>query len=182
MEDTKTVQLYRELFQLIKKTHRMFHTHMAGHMLHSGQNYLLMLVSRYDGAMQQDLAEKMDIRPSSMTELLVKLEQAGFIMRKKDDKDQRVMRVFITEEGKQNVKQVGMEAEGWWSDLFSCLTGEEQDLLLELLQKVSACIEEKTESCSRHGHGSGRRHHEHDCRCGRHSFASFEQYDPHGSI
>ena len=172
MEDKQAIQLYQALFHLSRKMHRM--DHWSGHRgtaehraLHHSQHHLLELVSNYDGTMQQDLAEKMDIRPSSMTELLGKLEQAGYIARKKDGDDQRIMRVFITEKGQQHVEKSQKAAAELTMNLFDCLTDGEQAHLLALVQKVSANIDRKVESSAlpmchhqmkHHGHGQHSRH------------------------
>lgn len=154
MENIQTVQLYRALSHLSRKIHRMDHWREHGcleqHALHHSQYYLLSLISQQQGTMQQDLAEKMDIRSSSMTELLGKLEQAGSIMRKKDDKDQRIMRVFITEKGKQIVEQAKDTASDITTSLFDCLSEEEQNQFLVLIQKVSTHIDSKVESNEMH--------------------------------
>lgn len=151
MEDKQAIQLYQALFHLSRKMHRM--DHWSGHRcttkhraLHHSQHHLLELVSNYNGTMQQDLAEKMDIRPSSMTELLGKLEQADYIVRKKDEEDQRIMRVFITEKGQQHVEQAQKTAVELTMNLFDCLTNDEQTQFLTLVQKVSTNIDRKVES------------------------------------
>ncbi|MGE1062515.1 MarR family transcriptional regulator [Megasphaera paucivorans] len=172
MEDKQAIQLYQALFHLSRKMHRM--DHWSGHRcttehraLHHSQHHLLELVSNYNGTMQQDLAEKMDIRPSSMTELLGKLEQADYIVRKKDEEDQRIMRVFITEKGQQHVGQFQKAAAELTMNLFDCLTNDEQSHLLILIKKVSTNIDRKIKSSAlpmchhqikHQGHGQHSRH------------------------
>lgn len=164
MKNTTVVQLYRELLQLSRQMHRMEHwmAHQCkGHSMHHSQHYLLSLIEQHDGAIQQDLVEEMDIRPSSMSELLSKLEQADLIIREKDDDDQRVMRVRITEKGKQHVEQMKGHLSDLTINLFDCLTEEEREKLLSLIQKINTHINDKMESGNLHMMHRGMHHHEH---------------------
>lgn len=99
--------LYRTLHRLNRQMHRVSHKegHRKGRLYH-GQANLLLLISQNDGASQRELGEQMDIRPSSMTEMLTKLEQNGLIVKKRDDKDQRVMHIHLTEEGKKHLRKL----------------------------------------------------------------------------
>ena len=87
-------QLYDAPARLSRHIHRMEHR-MAhedlpwGRKLHRGQNRLLSLISQNNGASQGELGDKMDVRPSSMTEMLLKMEQAGLIVRKQDERPAR---------------------------------------------------------------------------------------------
>ncbi|KMO85303.1 hypothetical protein AB840_14255 [Megasphaera cerevisiae DSM 20462] len=188
MENTMSLQLYRALSQLGRSIHRtghgMAHDCAAAHTMHHGQYDALSLIGQEDGASQQDLAEKMDIRPSSMTELLGKLEQADRIVRRKDENDQRVMRVFITEQGKEDIQQIQSVFSNFTTALFDGLTEEEQAQFLTLIQKVNMNIKEKMDTeelsdhhCGHHGHHG---HHDIHGLHGRHGHHGCHDLHGHG--
>jgi DNA-binding MarR family transcriptional regulator len=132
--------------------------------MHRGQAQLLSIIAGKNGASQKDLVEEIDVRPSSMTEALIKMEAAGLITRKQDENDQRVMRIFLTEAGERTLLQSNAAALDLAGILFNGLTPEEQAQMLSLIEKVSAGLETMDRSGmfgERHRgfHREHRRHH-----------------------
>ncbi len=163
MSETNLNELYCTLHRLNRQMYRTCQEgHGRGGAYHE-QAKLLLLVRQNDGASQRDLAEQMDVRPSSMTEMLTKLEQNNLLVRKQDDKDQRVMCIYLTEEGKAAAEKIAGSKDASAKSFFSALTEEEQEQLLILTEKLCASLEDtedshEAEAC--HGHGSGH-HREH---------------------
>ncbi len=60
--------------------------------------YVLMYVEK-DGTPSIKLAWSLGMKDSSLTRLLKNMERKGLIIRKKDKKDKRISRVFLTEAG-----------------------------------------------------------------------------------
>lgn len=170
MQITPAHQLYHTLARLSRQMHRMEHW-IAGDIvgegkLYRGQTLLLLLISQNNGASQGELAERMDVRPSSMTEMLMKMEQAGLITRKQDEKDQRIMRISLTEDGRKTVDESKTAVDDFTTKIFSCLTPEEQDSMLNLIEKVSLNIEAmySADETDVHHHGFGHKHRQHGMR------------------
>ena len=61
---------------------------------------ILINLYRFEGISQQELARKLLVGRSNMSMLLPQLEKRGLIERKPDVKDKRVLRLFLTEEGR----------------------------------------------------------------------------------
>jgi DNA-binding MarR family transcriptional regulator len=134
--------LYNALHRLIRQIHRLAHQemyHKSG--LYHQQAHLLHLISQNDGANQRELAEQMDVRPSSMTEMLNKLERANLITRKQDEKDQRVMRICLTESGKRATEQATATTGDFIGSLFNCLSEEESAQMLAIIEKICLNLE-----------------------------------------
>ncbi|QDR83434.1 MarR family winged helix-turn-helix transcriptional regulator [Sporomusa termitida] len=164
MADIRSNELYNALKRLNRQMYRYAHQAMppkAG--LHRGQIHLLFLISRNDGVIQRDLAEIMDIRPSSLTEMLVKLEQEAFVVRKQDEKDQRIMHIHLTEKGKAAVDGFTEANAKLTSAIFNCLPKAEIEKMLALVQKISDNLEKLDDPASGTGHASGRQPHGHHC-------------------
>ena len=85
---------------LMKRVTHLHHRHEEGPMIHPGQGKLLLLILRKEPVGQKELVEMLDIRPSSLSELLKKLEAKGFVTRTPDEQDKRNMIVTLTGEGK----------------------------------------------------------------------------------
>ncbi|MGQ3277113.1 MAG: MarR family winged helix-turn-helix transcriptional regulator [Shinella sp.] len=61
---------------------------------------ILINLYRFDGISQQELARKLLVGRSNMSMLLPQLEKRGLIERKPDAKDKRVLRLSLTETGR----------------------------------------------------------------------------------
>lgn len=167
MLEKDAIELYTALHQLERQLHRSAHRifHSKGH--YREQSRLLFLISENEGIIQRDLAGEMDVRPSSMTEMLGKIEQLGLIERKQDEKDQRVMHIFLTEKGKAEAKESKNDTERLTAALFEGLSDEEFDQMLLLTRKLCDHLDtmdsaEMERLCPHgHHHGFGWHHHHH---------------------
>lgn len=61
------------------------------------QWWVLAFLSRADGMSQAALAEELGVGKVSLGQLIDKLEKTGFILRRLDNADRRVKRVYLTE-------------------------------------------------------------------------------------
>ncbi|MDR3120853.1 MAG: MarR family transcriptional regulator [Clostridiales bacterium] len=140
------------------------HHHGGGH----GQGYVLSLLADAPQS-QKELLEKLGVRAGSLSELLGKLENTGFITRTKDEKDSRVVNVTITEEGRTFAAEHARRHEEAADSLFSALDDDEKATLSLLLEKLTEVWkrERGPDDCGHrrhghHGHGdSGEHHHGH---------------------
>lgn len=120
-----------------------------------GQEGILSIIAQEPGITQKALAEKLGIQPASVSELLMKLEQKGLILREKDEQDRRSMKVRLSEAGGSFLAAPRQEP----SDPFQVLTAEEQEQLRCLLTKLLTHWEQQYPAeHRRHKH----HHHDHD--------------------
>src|SRR5690554_5193273 len=63
------------------------------------QRRVLYIIRKYGTISQRDLLGKLDIRPSSLSEILSKLEGQGYIQKTRSEADKRNFDVSITPEG-----------------------------------------------------------------------------------
>ncbi|MDE1164750.1 MAG: MarR family winged helix-turn-helix transcriptional regulator [Pseudomonas sp.] len=61
----------------------------------------LFALSRQDGALSGDLAAALDIAPSAMTGLADRMIKAGLILRRTDQQDKRINRLWLTALGRE---------------------------------------------------------------------------------
>lgn len=108
----------------------------------NGQQRVLVILAKEDGLIQSQLAEILDIRPSSLAELMKKMEKQGDVIRKAEEQDKRIKRVFLTERGKQKAQRFNNDQD-MSEAFFAGLTDEEQQNFSEYLQKISAGWQEE---------------------------------------
>ncbi len=169
MPTNTTDQLYYALSRLSRLIHRLEHRiahgRKEGHKIHRGQSRVLSILAQTNDASQRDMAEILDVRPSSMTEMLLRMEQSGLISRRQDENDHRVMRISLTESGKLAASQSTTSTRDVTAALFKSLAAEEQAQLLALIDRVNASLEtmETTEDHHPGHHGSHDHHCHHHC-------------------
>lgn len=113
----------------------------------AGQERILSMLAVKDGLSQKYLAYLLGIRPQTLSEALAKLEEQGYVERRKDENDRRVMLVYLTDDGRERAKEIDARREQRAEDIFSVLTDEEKEQLARILAKLDAGIEQQGE-CS----------------------------------
>ncbi len=132
--------------------HSIFHQvmrlyHQRNHMLldkigiYPGQPFMLFALYNKDGQSQKDLAEKLGIRPPTITKMVKRMGKSGLIERKQDTEDQRVSRVYITEKGREICKEINKVRKIIEAESFSNFTEEELILLRRLLMQMRHNLE-----------------------------------------
>lgn len=58
-----------------------------------GYGRLMEAIARYEGTSARELTELLDVRPSSLSEMLSRLESQGDILRRRDEKDARISHI-----------------------------------------------------------------------------------------
>ncbi|WP_368756523.1 MarR family winged helix-turn-helix transcriptional regulator [Enterococcus avium] len=109
----------------------------------TGQQRVLAILVKEDGLIQSQLAEILDIRPSSLAELMKKMEKSNDVLRKEEKHDKRIKRVFLTEKGRQKAKKISHVGEDMSEAFFAGLTEKEQANFSEYMQKISAGWQEE---------------------------------------
>jgi len=145
------MQTTDKLFMNWNKAHHMMAhrahpamDHGPQSMMHRGQGRLLSIIAESQPIGQKDLVEKLDIRPSSLSELLKKLEAKKLVVRTADENDKRNMLVSLTEEGKTAAQEASRRIDDISGKIFGVLSPEEQEQLNALLEKLVGAWEGDT--------------------------------------
>ena len=77
------------------------------------------------GCMQKDLSDAIDVSPPVMVGILGALEDKGLIERKMDPNSRRVLRIYLTPDGKKMAKKITRIADAATKKLFNNFTDEE---------------------------------------------------------
>ena len=110
--------------------------------IYKGQPPLLFLVSKREGRSQREIAEILRITPATLTVMIKRMEKADLLKRVQDPKDQRVLRVYLTEKGKDITEKAKGVMDEIEKDCFGNFTEEEKEILQGLLNKMKVNLEE----------------------------------------
>lgn len=117
---------------------QMMSKHFAERDSRKGAQGLLVELWKKDGLTNAEIAELLDIRPSSVTAQVKQLEEEGLVERVRDENDKRVSRVVLTEKGKAAEQNRNDFHDDLLENLFGALSEEEQETLKALLTKLNA--------------------------------------------
>ncbi|MDE7327836.1 MAG: MarR family transcriptional regulator [Lachnospiraceae bacterium] len=102
----------------------------------ASQKRILMILNESESITQRDLTERLGIQPGSASEILSKLESAGWILRIQNEADRRTTDVCLTDSGRELAAEALAQRQKRHEEMFSCLSAEEKQELLSLLEKV----------------------------------------------
>jgi DNA-binding MarR family transcriptional regulator len=126
-------------FQLVQicKAHRNKAQEILSRLdLHPGQEMMLFNLLEQDGQTQHELSEQICVQPATVTKMIDRMVQAGFVQRFPDAEDQRVSRIFLSQKGR-DLREPVQDA---WNELeslsLSGLNTEERLLLRRLLLQI----------------------------------------------
>ncbi len=105
---------------------------LCGH----GMGRILSTLNDNGDICQASLARELDIRPQSLTEVLVRLEEDGCITRQPSPTDKRQTIVSITEQGRTRVAEFRKRHRERAKTFLAPLTEEEKDDLARILDKL----------------------------------------------
>lgn len=109
--------------------------------LNRAQSGILFALHQEDSMSQKELAKRLNVTPPSITSMIKKMEQEGYIIRKADEQDQRVMRLTLAKKGKDCVAYVIKTAGKLEEIVFEGMTAEEKMLFRRLLLQILENVE-----------------------------------------
>lgn len=105
--------------------------------LYHGQPALIFALSHKDGQSQSELSHNLGIKPSTVAVMIKRMEKTEMIIRKPDETDQRILRVHLTDKGKNALKSLIKINTQLDEECLKGFTIEEKILLGRLLEQVT---------------------------------------------
>lgn len=138
--------------QLIMHLRDISHTMRFLYEGKGSQKQILILLNGADHITQRQLTKRLGIQPGSVSEVLLKLESAGLILRTPSEIDRRTMDITLTEQGKAAAQEAAALRKQRHEEMFSCLTGPEKTQLLKLLEKINRDWDDRYRNPEDHFH------------------------------
>jgi len=102
---------------------------------------LLACLAENPHVSSRDLCEILDLRPSSLSEMLTRAEGEGWITRAVDEEDRRVQRIDLSPKGKSFVEEMEAAREKDYQRKTACFTEEEKAQFCALCNRLSEHLE-----------------------------------------
>lgn len=153
MEDTQTQEKtgFQHLFMQLNRAYaaKCF-SQMTELGIHPGQIPILLLLAKRVEMSQREIAEELCVKPPTVNVMVQRMEKAGLIGRRHDEKDQRITRIFLTDQGYEMKKKIAEQIELNERYAFMGFSDAEKCLFRRFMEQIVAnisCIpEEKTEN------------------------------------
>lgn len=128
------------------------------------QKRILIVLKEVGNMTQSELTERLGIQPGSASEVIAKLEDAGNLVRVPSESDRRTMDIVLTEQGHALAEATEAQLKKRHEEMFSCLSDEEKNSLLKLLEKINEDWETRYQEMGKEqkhsgGHPKGHGHH-----------------------
>jgi len=152
--DPLTVRVF-QAFGRVMHLHRLaMSRNIASRGVPPQEAFALHLLRSREGITQHELCKILHLSPPRVSMLLRALEDSGAIMRQVDENDRRVVRVFLTEQGRKREEKHRAFLEDFVEQTLGALAEEERQELERLLNKVA----NKTEELLRMSREEGEHH------------------------
>ncbi len=96
----------------------------------------LYYLGKCDGISQKELAEKMNIKSSTVARLIDRMENDKLVIRSEDPEDRRAVKLVLTEKGKDLREKLLPEGEKMSKVFANGLTDEEIEIFLKVINKM----------------------------------------------
>lgn len=108
------------------------------HGFYAGQDQIMLALAQDDGQTPGQLAQRLGVRPPTITKTINRLQAQGFLDKKASDHDARQAHIFLTETGRDMIKSIEKSVRKTEKQALKGLDKKEQKTLAKLLQRIEA--------------------------------------------
>ncbi len=124
---------------------RMYNSFAAPHDMTMAIGYVLLNIDK-KGTPATKIAPALGLEPRSLTRMLKSLEDKQWIKRETDEEDRRVVKVFLTEEGKKKRDKAREGVLLFNNAIYDKIGPEKLEIFFEVMQKISEVVDIDTAS------------------------------------
>ncbi|PYE88811.1 MarR family winged helix-turn-helix transcriptional regulator [Phyllobacterium leguminum] len=134
-KERKQVILYR-LQSAARLGRTSLATRLLEHGLYAGQDAIMLQLAAEDGQSPGVLAQRLGVRPPTVTKTISRLQSQGFVTKQASERDQRQAHVFLTDNGRDVIRTIEKSIRKTEKDALRGLDKKERKTLLKLLNRL----------------------------------------------
>lgn len=108
------------------------------------QWYAIFKISKNPGVKQAELAEALEVEPITLTRMLDRMVEGGWVERQPDPNDRRARLLVLTDKARDALAPMRAVVEEIYEEALAGLTAEEREELIRLLARVRTNLSAKT--------------------------------------
>jgi DNA-binding MarR family transcriptional regulator len=116
--------------------------------LNSNQFRAMHLLHTTPGMVQKDLAEQLEVTPAAISTAVRQMERFGLVQRKPDTSDARLMRLYLSDEARNAIREMNNHRRHAVVNLLEGLPLSEQRTIVEALERAIAARQPIQDQCS----------------------------------
>ncbi len=120
-----------------RQLRRLFDERVRGLAITGPQARLLLSLERNPGENQAFYAERLEIEPITLTRIVDRLEEAGWIERRSDPADRRARILHLTDKSRGIVTRLRVSVEGLFEEMLAGFDAGERAVFAELLERIA---------------------------------------------
>lgn len=144
-EQDEKLKYEMEFTRVIRMYYGRMQAQLAEVGIYRGQPPIMGLLYQHDGMSQKEMASALNLSPATMTVTLKRMEKAGLVRREMDEHDQRILRVHLSEQGKQMWLKSADQIRCVTEELLEGFTPEEERQMREYLFRIARNMERAVE-------------------------------------
>lgn len=144
-EQDEKLKYEMEFTRVIRMYYGRMQAQLAEVGIYRGQPPIMGLLYQHDGMSQKEMASALNLSPATMTVTLKRMEKAGLVCREMDEHDQRILRVHLSEQGRQMWLKSADQIRAVTEELMEGFTPEEERQMREYLYRIARNMERAVE-------------------------------------
>jgi DNA-binding MarR family transcriptional regulator len=126
-------ELLAQLSQTYRNLSKAFMDQIA---MHSAQAKALCKLFVQDGMTQSEIAQQLSVQGATVTDMLQRMEEAGLVSRQRDSTDNRLVRVYLTDAGREKERFITEQFMKLEQAIFADFYESERGVLRQFLNRM----------------------------------------------
>lgn len=143
MDEIQRVEDWELLAQFSQSYRSLSDALMDQIALHRSQAMVLCKLFAQDGVTQTELAQQLSLQGATVTDMLQRMEESGLVSRRRDSEDNRLVRVNLTETGREKERFIRDQFLKLEAKVFANFDEDERFMLRQLLNRAIENINRK---------------------------------------
>jgi DNA-binding MarR family transcriptional regulator len=126
------------LSKAYQRAHGKFKKRLQQYALTPPQSLVILALHEGEGISAGELAKRLTLDYATLSGLLDRLSESGWILKETADEDRRTLRISLTEKAREAAGSLISERDAANDEIMACLRPEERLLLKRLLRDLQA--------------------------------------------
>lgn len=136
-KDNKAVMLYR-MQSVARLTRTVLATRLLELGLYAGQDAVMLQLAAEDGLPPGVLAQRLGVRPPTITKTITRLQSQGFVVKRASETDQRQSHVYLMPQGIEAIRIIEKSIKKTEKDMLKGLDKKERKTFLKMLGRMES--------------------------------------------
>ena len=110
-----------------------------------GQFKILIYLGKHEGASQNEIVEYFQLDKGTISFLIKKLEESGYIRKEKSKKDKRIHQLYLTQKAHERLIDFREVSQSWTQKLLKGFSEKEREEVFTYLERMIQNISKETE-------------------------------------